>query len=176
MPQEPVEPGTPVPPPVPPPPPLPPPGIVDHQEDASHLKDARSDLIQAIREKAKAKAGIYDDTVHVQPKHLAPRVATWEVRDLMSEIRGAPAKKKLKKAKTVDKSKPFIPKDMEIYFYAGPNANKSLAPPPASREIPSQKSPSPPPQPKAKAYAQPKSFSYTAPVNNNTTRYFVVVM
>ena len=82
-------------------------------------------------------------------KHLAPRVFTREVRDLMHEIQQIDKKSKLKKTKTYDRSKPYIPKDIEIFFYGGKDVgnNKSLAPPPKSREIPNKTSPSPPPSP-----------------------------
>ena len=40
---------------------------------------------------------------------------------------------RLKKVKTNDKSAPFIPDDVEIYFYGGQNANKALPPPPLSK-------------------------------------------
>ena len=42
-------------------------------------------------------------------------------------------KKRLKKVKTNDKSQPYIPDDVEIYFYAGPNSQKSAPPPPLSK-------------------------------------------
>lgn len=83
-------------------------------------------------------------------KHLAPRVFTREVRDLMHEIQQIDKKSKLKKTKTYDRSKPYIPKDIEIFFYGGKDVdknNKNLAPPPKSREIPNKTSPSPPPSP-----------------------------
>ena len=82
-------------------------------------------------------------------KHLAPRVFTREVRDLMHEIQEfdkKDKKSKLKKTKTYDRSKPYIPKDIEIFFYGGKDVNtKSLPPPPKSREIPNKTTPSPPP-------------------------------
>ena len=60
---------------------------------------------------------------------------------------GAKKKRRLKKVSTRDKSAPYIPKDMEIYFYAGPNkkedkdhTNKNLPPlPPVSRTLPNAK-------------------------------------
>jgi hypothetical protein len=51
----------------------------------------------------------------------------------VKDIRGD-QKKKLKKVKTVDKSKPFIPEDMEIYFYGGNNCDKRAPPPPLSKQ------------------------------------------
>ena len=150
----PVPPPGPPPPAPPPPPPAPPASTTKDKEQHLSNKntEARSDLIQSILDHAKLKAKTVngnssDDEPIVQDKHLAPRVKAKEVRDLMSEIRHAPKKRKLRKTKTVDKSRPYIPKDMEIYFYAGPNASKDLAPPPASRELPSKTSPSPPPPP-----------------------------
>ena len=141
---------SPIPPPPPPPPPVPPAAINSATYD--HLKEARSDLLNSIKSNLpKLKPANTDDKSEpseagkVLHKHLAPRVFTKEVRNLMHEIQQADPKAKLKKAKTIDKSRPYIPNDIEIYFYAGPNADKNLAPPPASREIPNKKSPSPPP-------------------------------
>jgi hypothetical protein len=142
--------------PAPPPPPPPPPTAapsttVPNNLPQSHLKEARSDLLNAIKTKLKTAPTAEDQSESsteavgkVLHKHLAPTVFTKEIRDLMHDIQKPD--KKLKKTKTHDRSKPYIPKDIEIYFYAGPNADKKLAPPPASREIPSKlKSPSPPP-------------------------------
>lgn len=132
-------------PPAPPPAPAPPVVANDH-----HLKEARSELLNSIRSGAKLKPAATDDKSQVTEagkvlhKHLAPRVFTKGIRDLMHEIQTSDVKSKLKKTKTNDRSKPYIPQDIEIYFYAGPNADhKSLAPPPKSREIPSKRSPSP---------------------------------
>ena len=66
-------------------------------------------------------------------KHLAPRVFTREVRSLVKDITKDDHKGRLKKVKTNDKSAPFIPDDVEIYFYGGQNANKALPPPPLSK-------------------------------------------
>ena len=136
---------------IPPAPPAPPPAPKISVEQENHLKEAKKELLNSIKLGHKLKHAITDDKSEptesgkVLHKHLAPRVFTKEVRDLMHEIQANKAKNKLKKTKTIDKSKPYIPKDIEIYFYAGPNANKSLAPPPVSREIPNKKSPSPKP-------------------------------
>ena len=121
------------------------------------LKEARSELLHSIQSKPKLKSANTDDKSQpaeagkVLHKHLAPRVFTREVRNLMHEIqqKADPKARKLKKTKTNDRSKPYIPQDIEIFFYAGPNAtnNKNLAPPPKSREIPNKTSPSPPPSP-----------------------------
>ena len=142
-------------PPAPPAPPPPPPPLPKPDE---HLKEARSELLNSIKSgiRPKLKSAITDDKSQVSEagkvlhKHLAPRVFTREVRDLMHEIQNP--KIKLKKTKTIDRSQPYIPQDIEIFFYAGPNADhKKLAPPPKSREIPSHKSPSPePPQSRSK--------------------------
>ncbi len=127
-------------------PPAPPPAPAP-----DHLKEARSELLSSIKQgRPKLKSAQTDDKSQpaevgkVLHKHLAPRVFTKGIRDLMHEIQAVDAKKKLKKTKTIDKSKPYIPQDIEIYFYAGPNADKSLAPPPKSRDLPNKKSPSPP--------------------------------
>ena len=51
-------------------------------------------------------------------------------------------RKRLKKVSTRDKSAPYIPKDMEIYFYAGPTKKeeeKNKALPPVSRTLPNAK-------------------------------------
>ena len=144
----------PPPPPPPPAPPLapppPPPSLTD-----PHLKEARSDLLNAIKtgvpKLKKSSQGTNDksqpsDVGKVLHKHLAPRVFTREVRNLMKEIQNPNLKPALKKTKTNDRSRPYIPEDIEIYFYAGPNANKSLAPPPLSREIQNKtRTPTPPP-------------------------------
>ena len=66
-------------------------------------------------------------------KHIAPRVFTRDIRSLVKDITKDDHKKKLKKVKTNDKSAPFIPDDVEIYFYGGQNANKAAPPPPLSK-------------------------------------------
>ena len=68
-------------------------------------------------------------------KHIAPRAFTKDMRCLVKDIRGDEHKKRLKKVKTVDKSRPFIPEDMEIYFYGGrDNSDKKAPPPPLSKQ------------------------------------------
>ena len=113
-------------------------------------------MLHSIQSKPKLKSANTDDKSQpveagkVLHKHLAPRVFTREVRNLMHQIQQIdPKARKLKKTKTNDRSKPYIPQDIEIFFYAGPNAtnNKNLAPPPKSREIPNKTNPSPPPSP-----------------------------
>ena len=66
-------------------------------------------------------------------RHIAPRAFTKDVRALVNDIRGD-KKKSLKKVKTMDKSKPFIPDDIEIYFYGGTNTDKKAPPPPLSKQ------------------------------------------
>ena len=51
----------------------------------------------------------------------------------MQSIDGKVDKNKLNKVKVNDRSAPYIPADIEIYFYSGPNADKKAAPPPVSR-------------------------------------------
>lgn len=126
-----------------PPPPPPPPAPL-----SNHLKDARLELLNGIKNAKLKSVNTEDKSEPVEAgkvlhKHLAPRVFTKGIRDLMHEIQTVDAKKRLKKTKTSDRSKPYIPQDIEIYFYAGPNADKNLAPPPKSRELPSKRSPSP---------------------------------
>ena len=123
---------------------------------SNFLKEARTELLSSIQNsKPKLKRAVSDDKSQpveagkVLHKHLAPRVFTREVRDLMHEIQQfdkKDKKSKLRKTKTYDRSKPYIPKDIEIFFYGGKDVNtKSLAPPPKSREIPNKTTPSPPP-------------------------------
>jgi len=66
-------------------------------------------------------------------KHIAPIVFTKDIRSLVKDISKDDHKKKLKKVKTNDKSAPFIPDDVEIYFYGGQNSNKAAPPPPLSK-------------------------------------------
>ena len=101
----------------------------------------------------------YSDPVgagKVLHRHIAPRVFTNEVRNLMHDIakhgglhpddkeeKKGKKKRRLKKVSTRDKSAPYIPKDIEIYFYAGPTKEKnsekkdqSIPLPPVSRTLP----------------------------------------
>ena len=66
-------------------------------------------------------------------KHIAPIVFTKDIRSLVKDIAHDDHRQKLKKVKTNDKSAPFIPDDVEIYFYGGANANKAAPPPPLSK-------------------------------------------
>lgn len=67
-------------------------------------------------------------------RHLAPIVFNRDIRSLVKDIAKDDHRKRLKKVRTVDKSKPYIPDDVQIYFYGAPNAdNKAAPPPPLSR-------------------------------------------
>jgi len=66
-------------------------------------------------------------------KHIAPIVFTKDIRSLVKDISNDDHKQRLKKVKTNDKSAPFIPDDVEIYFYGGQNSNKAAPPPPLSK-------------------------------------------
>ena len=67
-------------------------------------------------------------------RNIAPRVFNSDVRSLVRDIAKEDHRKRLKKVKTNDKSKPFIPDDVEIYFYGGPAAKAANAPlPPTSK-------------------------------------------
>ena len=68
-------------------------------------------------------------------KHIAPRVFTRDIRSLVKDISKDDHKQRLRKVKTNDKSAPYIPEDVEIYFYGGQNANKAAPPPPLSTKI-----------------------------------------
>ena len=66
-------------------------------------------------------------------KNIAPRVFNRDVRKLVRDITNEDHKKRLKKVKTNDKSKPFIPADVEIYFYGGKNVSADAPLPPTSK-------------------------------------------
>lgn len=155
-----------------PPPPLPEPAFGEKSSSArlpSNIKELDAELKAAIQKGKKLKR-TYNRSDSSDPvgagkvlhRHIAPRVFTSEVRNLMHDIarhggvnpddskdesRKDKKKRKLKKVSTRDKSAPYIPKDIEIYFYAGPNkkedkdhTNKSLPPlPPVSRTLPNAK-------------------------------------
>ena len=129
----------------------------------AELKAVRNDLMVSIQKGKKLKR-TFNRSDSSEPvgagkvlhRHIAPRVFTNEVRDLMHDIarhggihqddnkedgRKDKKKKRLKKVSTRDKSAPYIPKDMEIYFYAGPakkedTDQKNKALPPVSRVLP----------------------------------------
>ena len=130
----------------------------------SELKKVRSDLMVSIQSGKKLKRTFHrsdsSDPVgagKVLHRHIAPRVFTNDVRDLMHDITSYGGvnpddgkedkkhrkKRRLKKVSTRDKSAPYIPKDMEIYFYAGPNKKENTRKeekiktlPPVSRALP----------------------------------------
>ena len=67
-------------------------------------------------------------------RHIAPIVFNRDIRSLVKDIAKDDHRKRLKKVRTVDKSRPYIPDDVQIYFYGAPNAdNKAAPPPPLSR-------------------------------------------
>jgi hypothetical protein len=97
------------------------------QQDGKQLKRTTS-----INDKSEpAEAG------KVLHKHIAPRAFTRGHRQLMKSIEGKVDHAKLNKVKVNDRSAPYIPKDIEIYFYSGPNSDKkSTTLPPVSRLAP----------------------------------------
>ena len=107
--------------------------------DQGTLSEARSILLQSIHQGKQLKRAITDDKSEpveagkVLHKHIAPRAFTRSHRELMQSIDGKVDKNKLNKVKVNDRSAPYIPADIEIYFYSGPNADKKAAPPPVSR-------------------------------------------
>lgn len=126
------------PPPAPAPPPPPPPSTASIPEKPSTpafnnvLKSIReADLKQLKHTEVSNNSEI--EVGQVIHKHIAPRVFTRDIRSLVKDITKDDHKKKLKKVKTNDKSAPFIPDDVEIYFYGGQNANKAAPPPPLSK-------------------------------------------
>jgi hypothetical protein len=109
--------------------------------DHGILSAARSTLLQSIHQGKKLKHAITDDKSEpveagkVLHKHIAPRAFTRSHRQLMQSIDGKIDKNKLNKVKVNDRSAPYIPKDIEIYFYSGPNTDKKAAPPPVSKPV-----------------------------------------
>ena len=108
------------------------------------LTEARANLLQSIQiGKELKRTSINDKSEPVEAgkvlhKHIAPRAFTRSHRELMQSIDGKVDKSKLNKVKVNDRSAPFIPKDIEIYFYSGPNTDKKAAPPPMSRPVAAQ--------------------------------------
>ena len=133
--------GPPAPP--PPPPPAPPSETTSSSSNIPpNPAPAFNNVLQSIRENNHQKLKPTEINNHseievgqVIHKHIAPRVFTKDVRNLVKDITKDDHKQRLKKVKTRDKSAPFIPADVEIYFYGGQNANKSLPPPPLSTKI-----------------------------------------
>jgi len=108
------------------------------------LTEARANLLQSIQiGKELKRTSVNDKSEPVEAgkvlhKHIAPRAFTRSHRELMKSIDGKVDKSKLNKVKVNDRSAPFIPKDIEIYFYSGPNTDKKAAPPPMSRPVVAQ--------------------------------------
>ena len=125
-----------------PPRPPPPPAPAPPPSSSSSIPPppAFNNVLQSIRdgETPKLKPTEVNDHSEIPVgqvihKHIAPRVFTKDVRNLVKDISKDDHKRRLKKVKTNDKSAPFIPNDVEIYFYGGQNANKALPPPPLSK-------------------------------------------
>lgn len=127
--------------PAPPPPPPPSSSVIPAPVASKEAKTpAFTNVLKSIRDGDHRKLKPTETDSHseiavgqVIHKHLAPRVFTREVRSLVKDITKDDHKRRLKKVKTNDKSAPFIPDDVEIYFYGGQNANKALPPPPLSK-------------------------------------------
>jgi len=91
------------------------------------VNQARSDLLHAIQNGKRLKRTMTNDKSEpenvgkVLHKHIAPRAFTRGHRQLMQSIDGKVGQIKLNKVKINDRSAPYIPKDIEIYFYSGPN-------------------------------------------------------
>merc|ERR1719430_1044277 len=124
------------------PPPPPPPSTQDVTQSMTSMPpkpDALNNVLKSIKdgvpklkhtetnENSEIKLG---QVIH---KHIAPIVFTKDIRSLVKDIAHDDHRQKLKKVKTNDKSAPFIPDDVEIYFYGGANANKAAPPPPLSK-------------------------------------------
>ena len=125
--------------PAPPPPPPPPPA---QRPDIPTSPPAFKDVLKSIKEgalptlKPTETADSSDIKVgQVIHKHIAPRVFTRDIRNLVKDISKDEHKQRLRKVKTNDKSAPYIPEDVEIYFYGGQNAPKAAPPPPLSTKI-----------------------------------------
>jgi len=129
---------------MPPPPPPPQPTTTDNDQINIPKKSAPAfnNVLKSIRDGDHKKLKPTEVSSHseipvgqVIHKHIAPRVFTRDIRSLVKDISKDGHKQRLKKVKTNDKSAPFIPDDVEIYFYGGHNANKKLPPPPLSTKI-----------------------------------------
>jgi len=124
----------------PPPPPPPPTGHeTQHISSIPHKPQALENVLKSIKDGVpKLKHTETSDHSEIKlgqviHKHIAPIVFTKDIRCLVKDISNDDHKQKLKKVKTNDKSAPFIPDDVEIYFYGGANANKAAPPPPLSK-------------------------------------------
>jgi len=132
-----------------PPPPPPPPASAPSEEDkvSSSLSSipppppALSRVLNSIKsgeipqlKHAETQDSSQEGMGQVIHRHIAPRAFTKDMRCLVKDIKDEQHRKRLKKVKTVDKSSPFIPEDMEIYFYGGSNSDKKAPPPPLSKQ------------------------------------------
>ena len=125
-----------------PPPPPPPPSEFSSKANIPVSPAAFSDVLKSIKDGARPhlKPTETADSSEIKVgqvihKHIAPRVFTRDIRNLVKDISKDDHKQRLKKVKTNDKSAPYIPEDVEIYFYGGQNANKAAPPPPLSTKI-----------------------------------------
>ena len=125
-----------------PPPPPPPPTELRSKANIPASPPAFTDVLKSIKEGARPhlKPTETADSSEIKVgqvihKHIAPRVFTRDIRNLVKDISKDDHKQRLKKVKTNDKSAPYIPADVEIYFYGGQNANKAAPPPPLSTKI-----------------------------------------
>jgi len=124
------------------PPPPPPPSTQDGTQKMTNMPpkpDALNNVLKSIKDGVpKLKHTETNDNSEIKlgqviHKHIAPIVFTKDIRSLVKDIAHDDHRQKLKKVKTNDKSAPFIPDDVEIYFYGGANANKAAPPPPLSK-------------------------------------------
>jgi len=125
---------------IPPPPPPPPLGEkVEKSSSSMQKRPALDNVLKSIKDGVpKLKHTETSDHSEIKlgqviHKHIAPIVFTKNIRSLVKDISSDDHRRKLKKVKTNDKSAPFIPDDVEIYFYGGANANKAAPPPPLSK-------------------------------------------
>ena len=129
-----------------PPPPPPPPATADGDQAQPFLSSipppppALSGVLNSIKSgqipelrHTETNESLSDGLGQVIHRHIAPRAFTKDMRCLVKDLRDDQTKR-LKKVKTVDKSKPFIPEDIEIYFYGGNNTDKKAPPPPLSKQ------------------------------------------
>ena len=128
----------------PPPPPPPPPRSSSTSSPQQHPPQVLQAVLQGIRDGGQQQRLKHTETTdrseeqaglgQVIHRHLAPIVFSRDIRSLVKDLAKDDHKKRLKKVRTVDKSRPFIPADVQIYFYGAAHAdNKSAPPPPLSR-------------------------------------------
>ena len=118
----------------------------DKQDSDDTLQEARAQLLKSIQGGKKLKRANTNDKSEpaeagkVLHKHIAPRAFTRSHRQLMKSIEGKVDQAKLHKVTVNDRSAPYIPKDIEIYFYSsGPNVDKKATTtllPPVSKQAP----------------------------------------